>query len=152
MLLPDSKTGKKPVYLSAAALSILSALPRIEGNPHVIAGAKDAAPRVDLKKPWAAITSAADLEGVRLHDLRHSFARIGTGASMGLPVIGKLLGHSQAATTHRYTHLDADPLRRAADTIGATIAAAMERGEPAEVVSIEKARRNTSTKSTGANG
>jgi integrase len=138
LLLPDSKTGKKPVYLSAAALSILSALPRIEGNPHVIAGAKDGAPRVDLKKPWAAVTGAADLEGVRLHDLRHSFASIGAGASMGLPVIGKLLGHSQAATTHRYAHLDADPLRRAADTIGATITAAMERGKTAEVVPFRK--------------
>ena len=146
MLLPDSKTGKKPVYLSAAALSILSALPRIEGNPHVIAGAKDGAPRVDLKKPWAAITSAAGLEGVRLHDLRHSFASIGAGASMGLPVIGKLLGHSQAATTHRYAHLDADPLRRAADTIGATIAAAMERGE---VVSIDHMLRKSHGKSKG---
>ena len=51
----------------------------------------------------------------------------GAGASLGLPVIGKLLGHTQAATTHRYAHLDADPLRRAAETIGATIAAAMDR-------------------------
>ena len=41
-------------------------------------------------------------------------------------VIGKLLGHTQAATTHRYAHLDADPVRRAAETIGATIAAAMD--------------------------
>ena len=72
------------------------------------------------------MTKAAGLEGVRLHDLRHSFASIGAGASMGLPIIGKLLGHSQAATTHRYAHLDADPLRRAVDTIGATITAAME--------------------------
>ncbi len=125
LLLPDSKTGKKPVYLSAAALFILSALPRIDGNPHVIAGAKDGAPRVDLKKPWAAVTSAADLEGVRLHDLRHSFASIGAGASMGLPIIGKLLGHSQPSTTARYAHLDADPMRRAVDAIGATISAAM---------------------------
>jgi integrase len=131
LLLPDSKTGRKPVYLSAATLSILSALPRIEGNSHIIAGAKDGEPRADLKKPWAALTKAAGLEGVRLHDLRHSFASIGAGASMGLPVIGKLLGHSQAATTHRYAHLDADPLRRAVDTIGATISAAMNRSREA---------------------
>jgi hypothetical protein len=44
---------------------------------------------------------------------------------MGLPIIGKLLGHTQPQTTARYAHLDADPLRKAADTIGATIAAAM---------------------------
>jgi integrase len=75
---------------------------------------------------------------VRLHDLRHSFASIGAGASMGLPIIGKLLGHSQAATTHRYAHLDADPLRRAVDTIGATISAAMNGGKAENVVSLPK--------------
>jgi integrase len=63
---------------------------------------------------------------VRIHDLRHSFASVGAGASLGLPIIGKLLGHTQAATTHRYAHLDADPMRRAAETIGATTAAAMD--------------------------
>jgi integrase len=141
IFLADSKTGKKPIYLSAAALAILAALPRIEGNPHVIAGARDGAPRADLKKPWAAVCRAAGLEGLRLHDLRHSFASVGAGASMGLPIIGKLLGHTQAATTARYAHLDADPLRRAADTIGATIAAAMEGGRGGEVVPIAGSKK-----------
>jgi integrase len=138
LLLPDSKTGKKPVYLSAAALTILSTLPRIAGNPHIISGEQVGAPRADLKRPWAAVTQAAGLEGVRIHDLRHSFASIGAGASMGLPVIGKLLGHSQAATTHRYAHLDTDPLRRAVDTIGATISAAMDGNKGGQVVPMTK--------------
>ena len=136
LFLSDSKTGKKPVYLSAAALAILSALPRIEGNPHIIAGMKGG-PRADLKRPWAAVTRAAGLDGLRIHDLRHSFASVGAGASLGLPIIGKLLGHSQAATTHRYAHLDADPLRRAVETIGATIAAAMDGGQ-ANVVPMRR--------------
>ncbi|MGE4172610.1 MAG: tyrosine-type recombinase/integrase [Methylocystis sp.] len=140
IFLADSKTGKKPIYLSAAAQAVLASLPRIEGNPHIIAGAKEGAPRADLKKPWAAVKRAAGLEGVRLHDLRHSFASFGAGASLGLPIIGKLLGHSQAATTHRYAHLDADPLRRAVDTIGATISAAMDGGK-AEVVPLSKVPR-----------
>jgi integrase len=138
IFLADSKTGKKPIYLSTAALAILAAIPRIEGNAHVIAGAKDGRPRADLKKPWASTCRAAGLDGVRLHDLRHSFASIGAGASMGLPIIGKLLGHTQAATTARYAHLDADPLRRAADTIGATIAAAMDGNKGADVVTLRK--------------
>jgi integrase len=139
LFLPDSKTGRKPVYLSAATLAILAGLPRLEGNPHIIAGMKDGAPRADLKKPWAAVTKAAKLEGVRIHDLRHSFASFGAGASLGLPIIGKLLGHTQAATTHRYAHLDADPMRRAAETIGATIAAAMG-GAYSNVVPMAKSR------------
>jgi integrase len=134
IFLADSKTGRKTLYLSAAAVEVLSSVPRIEGNPHIIAGLKDGAPRADLKKPWAAVTKAASLEGVRLHDLRHSFASIGAGASLGLPIIGKLLGHTQAATTHSYAHLDADPMRRAAETIGATIAAAMDGNKGADVV------------------
>ena len=138
IFLADSKTGKKPVYLSAAAQTVLDSLPRIEGNPHIIAGAKDGAPRADLKKPWAAVCRAAGLDGVRLHDLRHSFASFGAGASLGLPIIGKLLGHSQAATTHRYAHLDADPLRRAVDTIGATISAAMDGNKGADVVTLRQ--------------
>ncbi len=130
LFLPDSKTGRKPVYLSAATLTVLAGLPRIEGNPFVIAGAKDGAPRADLKKPWAAVTRTAGLDGLRIHDLRHSFASVGAGASLGLPVIGKLLGHTQAATTYRYAHLGDDPLRRASETIGATIAAAMDKSVP----------------------
>jgi integrase len=135
--LPTSKTGKKCIFLSAAALAILAGLPRIEGNPHVIPGDRDGAPRSDLKKPWAAVRSAAGLEGLRLHDLRHSFASVGAGGGLGLPIIGKLLGHSQPATTARYAHLDADPMRRAVDTIGNTISAAMNR-KPAEIVSLTK--------------
>lgn len=131
IFLEESKTGRKPVYLSAAAQAVLAGIPRIEGNPYIVAGAKVGAPRADLKKPWAAVCRAAGLEGVRLHDLRHSFASFGAAASLGLPIIGKLLGHSQPATTHRYAHLDVDPLRRAVDTIGATITAAMDgRGSP----------------------
>ena len=125
LFLQDSKTGKKPVYLSAAALAILAALPRVGGNPHIIAGAKDGAPRSDLKKPWAAVTKAAGLEGVRLQtcaipspaSARAHLWDSRSSASCGPP---------QAATTARYAHLDADPMRRAVDTIGATITAAMD--------------------------
>ncbi|QFR34724.1 tyrosine-type recombinase/integrase [Ancylobacter sp. TS-1] len=133
LLLPDSKTGKKAVVLSAPALAVLSGLPRI--GAYVIAGAnagtKDEKPRADLKRPWAAVSKRAGLEGVRLHDLRHTNASVGAGAGLGLPIIGKLLGHANTATTERYAHLDNDPLRKAANRIGNDIAAAM--GEaPAE--------------------
>jgi integrase len=94
LFLADSKTGRKPVYLSAPACQVLASLPRLEGNPHIVAGIKDGAPRADLKKPWAAVTKVAGLEGLRIQDLRHTFASIGAGASLGLPIIGKLLGHT----------------------------------------------------------
>jgi integrase len=127
LFLPDSKTGRKTVVLAAPALAILEDLPR--AGIYVVAGEsagkKEERPRADLNRPWRAIRKRAGLEDVRLHDLRHSFASIGAGAGLGLPVIGKLLGHTQASTTQRYAHLDADPVRRAADTIAGRIAAAM---------------------------
>ena len=94
-------------------------------GPFVIVGDKLYQPRTDLKKPWSAVCRHAGLEGVRLHDLRHTFASIGAGASLGLPIVGKLLGHSQPQTTARYAHLDADPLLRAANLIGERIESAM---------------------------
>jgi Arm DNA-binding domain len=81
--------AKKPVYLSAAALAVLSTLQRIAGNPYIVPGEQNGSPRADLNRPWAAVTKAAGLDGLRLHDLRHSFASFGAGASLGLPIIGK---------------------------------------------------------------
>jgi len=134
IFLPDSKTGRKPIYLNAAALSVLDRLPRPNSNPYIFPGRKDNQPRADLKKPWKAVARAAELYGVRIHDLRHSFASIGAGGSLGLPIIGRLLGHSQPATTNRYAHLADDPTRRAAEAIGSMIEAAMSRKpEPAAV-------------------
>jgi site-specific recombinase XerD len=64
---------------------------------------------------------------VRLHDLRHSFASMAVAGGLSLPIIGALLGHTQPATTARYAHLAADPLKQATDLIGRRIAAAMAR-------------------------
>jgi integrase len=122
--LSDSKTGRKTLVLSAAALSVLGSLPR--SGVFVIPGAKLNEPRSDLKKPWAAVQRRAKLEGVRLHDLRHTFASVGAGARLGLPIVGKLLGHSQPQTTARYAHLDADPLRQAANLIADQISASLD--------------------------
>jgi len=77
------------------------------------------------------------LTNVRLHDLRHSFASIGAGGGLSLPMIGKLLGHTQAATTARYAHLADDPIRAANEAIGEKIAAAMK-GKSGEVVEMPK--------------
>jgi integrase len=93
-----------------------------------------------LDRPWAAVRKAAGLDGVRLHDLRHSFASVGAGGGLSLPIIGKLLGHSQSMTTQRYAHLANDPVRQAVETIGATIAAAMSRKPGAEVMPFKRAK------------
>lgn len=123
--LPISKTGKKVIYLSAPAIEVLAGLPRVNGNPHVIVGQRAGAHLVNLQKPWRRMRSAAGLDEVRIHDLRHSYASVAAGGGQSLIVIGALLGHTQPQTTQRYAHLAADPLRAANTDVGMKIARAM---------------------------
>jgi integrase len=143
--LPDSKTGRKDVHLPPPALAVLASLPRVVGNPHVIAGEREGGYFIGVWKAWGKLRERAGLPDVRLHDLRHTFASVGAGSGMGLPMIGALLGHHHAATTQRYAHLAADPLKAAARAIGSEIAAAMGQaipGEPsAEVVDMARRRK-----------
>jgi integrase len=124
--LPDSKTGAKTLHLPAPALAVLAELPRVEGNPYIIVGNVTGARLVNLQKSWRAIRKAAGLPDVRLHDLRHAFASVAASSGMGLPIIGKILGHTQAVTTQRYAHLASDPVKAAAATVAAKIADAMQ--------------------------
>jgi integrase len=144
LFLPKSKTGKKTIVLNAPAIAVLNSLPRV--GRYVIAGAsaREVAerPRSDLKKPWKAVSRSAGLQDVRIHDLRHTHAAVGAGAGLGLPIIGKLLGHTQSATTQRYAHLDNDPLRTASERIGKHLASAMgEQTEPAANIATLTAKR-----------
>jgi integrase len=125
LLLPDSKTGAKPVYLSESAMQVLCALERVPSNPYVLPGTQPGKPLLSLRTPWERLCSMARIDGVRLHDLRHSFASVGAAGGLSLPMIGALLGHTQPTTTARYAHLAASPLHDAADAIGAKIHAAM---------------------------
>ncbi len=136
--LPDSKTGAKTVALGAPAIELLHGLPRVEGNPYVFPGTKDHAHLVGLQKNWHRLRNRAELPDVRLHDLRHTFASVGAAGGDSLLIIGKLLGHRNAASTQRYAHLGDDPLRSAANRISQQIAAAMSGQQDAEVVELKK--------------
>ena len=120
--LPDSKSGAKIVHLGAPAVAVLRGIEREDGSPWVIAGRKPGSHLTDLQHPWRRIRSRAGLDDVRIHDLRHSFASGGLLVGEGLPMIGKLLGHTQIQTTARYAHLANDPVKAAADRIASRIA------------------------------
>jgi integrase len=135
-----TKTAKlHRVPLSAPALQLLSGM-KAEADQenarrerdgftridHVFPGA-NGKPLHDIKHFWAAVSRKADLQGVRVHDLRHTFASILASSGLSLPIIGSLLGHTQAATTQRYAHLMDDPLRAATERAGAVI---MGAGKP----------------------
>jgi integrase len=142
LVLPDSKTGKKAIRLNAPAREVLEGIPRFEGNPFVICGERPGRNLVNLQKPWRRIRKAAGLDNVRIHDLRHSFASVGASSGQSLIVIGKMLGHSQPATTARYAHLGDDPVKAASDAVGARIAAAMDGDKLGDIVDFADAKRN----------
>jgi integrase len=137
LFLPDSKSGRKTVILNAPALTVLNGLQQV--GPYVVPGNDPEQPRPDLKRPWDAVTKRAGLAGVRLHDLRHTYASFGAGSGLGLPIIGRLLGHSQMATTARYAHLDNDPLRHASEAIAGRIAAALDGEQTSCIVPLKRA-------------
>ncbi len=146
-----TKTAKlHRVPLSAPALQLLSGM-KAEADQENARRARDGLPRIDhvfpsvnekplhdIKHFWAAVSRKADLQGVRVHDLRHTFASILASSGLSLPIIGALLGHTQAATTQRYSHLMDDPLRAATERAGAVIAGA---GKPAAEVVTMAGRR-----------
>jgi len=120
--LPDSKTGAKVVHLGQPALEVLKTIERIDDNSWVITGTLPGAPLYDLQPFWQRVRTRTGLKDVRIHDLRHTFASTAVAGGQGLPIIGKLLGHTQVQTTARYAHLAADPVRIAADQISEQIA------------------------------
>jgi integrase len=99
---------------------------------------KGAGHLVEIKGPWADICKAAQLSGVRVHDLRHSYASILASAGLSLPVIGTLLGHTQPGTTARYAHLFDDPLRAAMERVGAILTGHVGEKPTAEVIEINR--------------
>lgn len=111
-----SKTGEKMIPLNSAAVAEIMRRPR-EG-PFVFPAARGEGPTVGLYKTWNRVREIAKLPGVRLHDLRHSFASFAAADGTSLYLIGKALGHRQASTTERYAHLTDEPIRAVAEQVG----------------------------------
>ncbi len=132
--LADSKTGPRAVPLSPAAARVLSELPRVLDNPWVIVSRKRGEHLRNINQPWEIIRRRAKLDDVRLHDLRHSWASRALALGESLPMIGRLLGHTQVETTARYAHLARDSVKESAARVAASIGADMyKHREPVEI-------------------
>jgi integrase len=131
---PSSHTKQKKkhrVPLSPPALQLLQKIQDQERDPRFVFPSRPGSKHphlTELKKAWAKICGLAGLDGVRIHDLRHTYASILVSGGASLPLIGALLGHTQVQTTQRYAHLMDDPLREATARVGAIVEGA-ERGE-----------------------
>jgi integrase len=115
MELPDTKTGARRIPLPSAARAVLSTLARVDGNPYVIVGKIAGKHATDFQHPWRRIRERAGLTGVRIHDLRHTYASNAVSSGMPIQMVGRLLGHTQIQTTMRYAHLADDPVKQAAE-------------------------------------
>lgn len=114
-----SKTGEKIIPLNSAACEIIGAQERI--NEYVFAGRGGKGPLIGVSHRWTAVRARAKLPGLRIHDLRHSFASFAVADGASLFLVGKALGHTQAATTERYAHLADDPVRAVAEAVAKKI-------------------------------
>ncbi len=140
--LKDGKTGGRIAPIGAPALQVLADAPRKASSPFVFPSEETAdAAYGGAAKLWERqLRPAADLEGVRLHDLRHTYASLAAAGGQSLPVIGAILGHRDVKATAQYAHLADDPVRAAADRTARAAALAMDgRAEGAEPVPLRRA-------------
>jgi integrase len=147
---PPSSTKQKEhhqVPLSAPVRQLLSEIRAAQSAKHrvlgtyVFPGPGSSGHIVEVKKGWRSLCKAADITGLRIHDLRHSFASQLASGGASLPLIGALLGHSNPSTTQRYAHLYDDPQRAAVERVGVTVTAA---GKPPPAPPIELKARGRS--------
>lgn len=124
--LGDTKTGRSVRSIAAPAAALLAAQPRIDGSPYVFPGRDPMRPLRETQRLWHAVRCAAELEGLRLHDLRHNVATFAGAQKYSLFLIGKLLGHKTARSTERYAHMADDARKVMADDVGEAIRAALE--------------------------
>jgi integrase len=107
-----TKSGRERyVPLSPAAIALLHQIPK--ANVYIFANPKTSKPYNNIQSSWNTARTAAGLEDLRLHDLRHSFASFLVNAGCSLYEVQKLLGHASIAMTQRYSHLSQDSLMRA---------------------------------------
>lgn len=135
---PGSTTKQRTIHrvpLSQAACQLLTEMQRA-ADPEYLFPARFTPHRLDIDDAWNALRKAAGIPDVRIHDLRHTYASVLASSGLSLPVIGALLGHSTAVTTHRYAHLVDDVLRTATERAAAVIT-----GRPAAPVIPLKGER-----------
>lgn len=124
------------VPLSAPAVQLLVSMKETaDGNSYLFPGDVPGQPLQEIKWAWAKLCQRAKIRNVRIHDLRHTYASHLVSSGMSLPIVGRLLGHTQPQTTARYAHLADDPLRQATNRFASIVAAARSR-KRAEIVPL----------------
>lgn len=114
---------KEHLPLSDKTLELLISLKKLnsQGSPYLFPGRVAGEHIKEVKTFWRKVIKLANLEDIRIHDLRHTHASHLVSSGLSLSIVGKLLGHTQASTTQRYAHLADEPLRQAAELFGSKV-------------------------------
>jgi integrase len=134
--LTNSKEGHSVRPLGQAAADLLESLPHHAASETVLGSGRNGTPFIGLPRAWERIATRAELKGVTLHTLRHSFATTANTLGFSEPTIAAMLGHSRGTMTSRYVHVVDDTLLAAADRVAGAIAHALAGGKPAKVVKL----------------
>ena len=125
MILGETKTGRSVRPLSPIALEILDSVRRVVGSPYVFTSPTNARkPLGDPSRLWDAVRVAADLEDIRLHDLRHTAASMMLQAGATLAEVGRAIGHKSTRATQRYAAMNDAGAQRAANLLSTAVTAA----------------------------
>lgn len=127
------------IPLSGPAIELLRNLPRREGNPYLLPGAKVGQHLVNINKAWREVREAAGVADIRLHDLRRTVGSWMAQAGNSLHLIGKVLNHSNASTTAIYARFGEDQIRQALEQHAERLTRAAV-GNKADVVPLKEAR------------
>ncbi len=134
--LANTKEGYSVRPLGQPAADLLARIRRPAESGSLILSGPDGTPYAGLRRAWEQIIKRANLKGVVLHTLRHSFATTANSLGFSEPTIAAMLGHSRGTMTSRYVHVVDDTLLAAADRVAGAIAHALAGGKPAKVVKL----------------
>ena len=127
--LPITKQGRvHEIPLSDTAIEILNSLPRSTYNPHIFPG-RGHDYRKNVKRFWKEVLELAEIDQLRIHDLRHTAGSMMASSGISLKIVGGVLGHSQSSTTERYAHLDNSALRGAINQHSEMVARLIQAGD-----------------------
>jgi integrase len=139
---PGSTTKQATLHrvpLSAPARLLLADLRRdADDEAEFVFPGRVGEHRMEFRKAWKHLCKTARIKGARPHDMRHTYASVLVSSGHSLEIIGRLLGHTQPATTARYSHLADDPLRAATERAGAIVSG---NGKGGEVVNFSGGKR-----------
>jgi integrase len=138
----ETKSGRPQlVTMNAPARQVLKELDAVKSAEWVlpsVSSIKQPVSKAGIEAAWHKIRSAAKLEDVRLHDLRHTVGTYAGQSGANAFLVRDLLRHKNLAMTGRYVNRADDPVRTLSDQVGERISAAMTGRPRADVVPLKR--------------